>query len=77
MPSMPTPPRDRHPSVEDLALVALNEDVPLLDTEHVLGCRTCLSTLGILMRVARAARSGPAEPTDPPASTWQGIRRRL
>lgn len=77
MPSTPMPPRDRHSPVEDLALVALNEAVAPLDTEHVLGCRTCLSTLGTLMRVARAARSGPATPADPPASTWQGIRRRL
>ncbi|MGY0489995.1 hypothetical protein [Streptomyces sp. WG-D5] len=77
MPTTSTPPCDRHPPVEELALVALNQDAGPLDTEHVLGCRTCLSTLGLLARVARAARSGPAAPTEPPPSTWQAIRRRL
>ncbi|MFZ3566038.1 hypothetical protein ACOKM5_03615 [Streptomyces sp. BH097] len=77
MPPTSMPPRDRHPPVEDLALVALNEDAASLDTEHVLACRVCLSTLGLLVRVARAARSGPAAPAEPPSSTWQAIRRGL
>ncbi|MHC5261401.1 hypothetical protein ACYSUO_26250 [Streptomyces sp. UC4497] len=75
---MSTPPGDRHPPTEDLALVALDEQVlDTLDTDHVLGCPACLLTLGLMVRVARAARSGPARPAAPPTSTWQEIRRRL
>lgn len=75
---MSTPPRDRHPPAEELALVALDEQVlDTLDMEHVLDCPACLLTLSLMVRVARAARSGPTRPAAPPTSTWQEIRRRL
>ena len=67
----------RHPAEDDLALLALGEDLPAV-ADHVAACAGCsaeLLALGSTVRTARAADLGALPP--PPPEVWQRVSDEL
>ncbi|MFC5999444.1 anti-sigma factor [Quadrisphaera sp. GCM10027208] len=61
-----------HVDPEDLALLALGEQVPV-DTDHLARCPVCAGELNTLRSVVAAARGGDVDRADPPPQVWAGI----
>lgn len=70
-----------HPSPEDLALLALGEDVGTPEERaHVAGCAQCRTEIADLSRAVaagRGARSGDDVLVTPPDRVWQAITTEL
>lgn len=62
----------QHCDPEDLALLALGEDVPV-DAEHLSACADCQAELESLRSVVTGARTGRVTQVTPPPSVWAGI----
>jgi hypothetical protein len=70
--------RDQHCDLDDLALLAMGEEVDL-DTEHLAACGQCRSEAASLRRVVRTMRTvSPADsPNAPPANVWTAIQQQM
>lgn len=60
-----------------LALVALGEDIPPHEAEHLESCEQCLHDAAELAEVVTLGREAPAELTPAPDHVWDGIRAEL
>ncbi len=69
----------RHPDPEDLALVALGEDLAPDVAAHLDSCDTCAAEVASLRRVVGVGRSLTADdvPTAPPAAVWERVQAEL
>jgi anti-sigma-K factor RskA len=69
----------RHPDEEDLATVALGEDVPPEVADHVGGCAACRAEVAELSRVLAVARTTTAQdvPSAPSPEVWDRVRAEL
>lgn len=69
----------QHCDPEDLALIALGEDVDPACLEHVGTCVLCRDEVDSLREVVRAGRAsgGPDALQEPPSRVWEGIREQL
>jgi hypothetical protein len=64
----------RHPSGDDLVLLALGETPDPAVASHLGTCATCSADVTAFRHVVGVARSGPDEPiSSPPARVWRGI----
>ena len=67
----------QHPAEDDLALLALGEQVPGVQ-EHVQGCPRCTAELSALEATVRTARdAGPTPIPPPPGHVWDRISGEL
>ena len=68
----------RHPDPDDLALLALGEDVGGV-SDHLAVCETCAAEVASLRRVVLVGRSVTADdvPSGPPAHVWERIQAEL
>lgn len=75
---MSATPQIRHPSLRDLALIALGDETPTSTERHLRDCQACRSALDSFLRVLEAGRAAaPTEALQPPARVWDTIRRHL
>ncbi len=65
-----------HCDVDDLALLALGEDLGPDVQAHVLSCAVCRAQLDELREVVSAGRT-PMDLVQPPARVWDGIEAQL
>jgi hypothetical protein len=68
-----------HCELDDLALLALGEDVGPTVSEHVASCTVCAAQVEELCEVVSAGRvsGGPSSLVEPPAYVWERIEEQL
>lgn len=68
-----------HCDLDDLALLALGEEVPAEVSEHVASCTVCTAQVEELYEVVSTGRAsgGPSSLVEPPAHVWDRIEEQL